>query len=285
MLLDALPALRSPNGVKPNDPASLVIFVGPTFEFSPQNPLRGALPILPFAPPDRDAIAQTAERLQAIPPAIRENVIDALCGLSADSAEQSAAEVLARGDGWNVEALQSAKARELKSAGLEIWEPVADLGGLGGFREYCETRLFPWRHDPQLSVRRILMAGLPGTGKSYSARWLADRLNTKAARLSIPALKAGIVGASEGNLRRALRTIDAMSAHAPLIVVLDEIDTIARDGLDGGTSSRTARARPSYWPRSTDWINSTPPWRAVFRLDFSWTSRQTESAQPSQKST
>ena len=45
------------------------------------------------------------------------------------------------------------------------------------------------------------------------------------------------MGASEGNLRRALRTIDSMAKDAPLVVVLDEIDTIARDGLDGGTSS------------------------------------------------
>jgi hypothetical protein len=237
MLIESLPGLRSPKGARQTDPASLVIFVGPTFELTPQNPLRGALPILPFSPPDRAAIARTAESLHAIPTDIRENVIDSLCGLPADAAEQCAAEVLARGQGWNVAALQSAKTRELKSAGLEIWEPEPELGGLAGLRDYCETRVFPWRNDPQLSVRRILCAGLPGTGKSYSARWIASRLGTKAARLSIPALKAGIVGASEGNLRRALRVIDSMSAESPLVVVLDEIDTIARDGLDGGTSS------------------------------------------------
>jgi SpoVK/Ycf46/Vps4 family AAA+-type ATPase len=125
----------------------------------------------------------------------------------------------------------------LKSAGLEIWKPVSELGGLKGFTNFCEEEVFPWLRDPQLSVRRLLCAGLPGTGKSYCAKWLAHRLGCGCARLSIPALKAGHVGESEGNLRRALRTIDAMAAHAPLVVVLDEIDTIARDGLDGGTSS------------------------------------------------
>jgi hypothetical protein len=236
-LLETLPALRSPRGASDTDPASLVIFVGPAFDLTPLNPLRGALPILPYAPPDRAAIERTAAALAPLPAESKEGILDALCGLSADAAEQAAAEVLARGQGWNVEALRAARRQELKTAGLELWEPVAELGGLSGLRDFAEEEVFPWLRDPQLSVRRLLCAGLPGTGKSYSARWLANRLGCECARLSIPALKAGIVGASEGNLRRALRVIDSMAAHAPLVVVLDEIDTIARDGLDGGTSS------------------------------------------------
>lgn len=133
--------------------------------------------------------------------------------------------------------MRAARRQELRTAGLEIWDPVAELGGLDGLKSFAQDEVFPWLRDGQLSVRRLLCAGLPGTGKSYSARWLASNLGCECARLSIPSLKAGIVGASEGNLRRALRIIDALAAHAPLVVVLDEIDTIARDGLDGGTSS------------------------------------------------
>jgi len=237
LLLEALPCLRSPKGCGENDPASLVIFVGPAFELTPVNPLRGALPILGYSPPDRASIERTAAALAPLPAESKEQIIDALCGLSADSAEQAAAEVLARGKGWDCGALRDARRQELKTAGLELWDSVSDLGGLAGFQDFAEQEVFPWLRDPQLSVRRLLCAGLPGTGKSYSARWLAHRLGCECARLSIPSLKAGIVGASEGNLRRALRVIDSMAAHAPLVVVLDEIDTIARDGLDGGTSS------------------------------------------------
>ncbi len=212
-LLEARPSLWSPRGQKATDHSSLVIFIGPAFELTPQNPLRGALQILPFAPPDRDSIAATAAKLQPIPPEIKESVIDALCGLSADSAEQAAAETLARGQGWNVPALQQAKIRELKSAGLEYWEPAAELGGLSGLQTFAEDEVFPWLRDPQLSVRRILCAGLPGTGKSYCARWFGHKLSAPIVRLSIPSLKAGIVGASEGNLRRALRTVDAQESR------------------------------------------------------------------------
>jgi SpoVK/Ycf46/Vps4 family AAA+-type ATPase len=120
---------------------------------------------------------------------------------------------------------------------LEIWPAVPVMGGLSGLKEFAEAELFPWVRDEQLSVRRLLMAGVPGVGKSYCARWLAHRLGCECARLSVPALKAGLVGASEANLRRALRVIDALGSEAPLVVVLDEIDTVAREGLDGGTSS------------------------------------------------
>jgi hypothetical protein len=236
-LIEALPALRSPKGASPTDPASLVIFVGPTFDLTPANPLRGILPILPYAPPGRQAIERTATALAPLPEDKKDAIVDALCGLSADSAEQAAAEVLARGQGWNTDALRDARRQQLKTAGLELWDSVSAIGGLSGLQTFAETEVFPWLRDPQLSVRRLLCASLPGTGKSYSARWLAHRLGCECARLSIPSLKAGIVGASEGNLRRALRVIDSMAAHAPLVVVLDEIDTIARDGLDGGTSS------------------------------------------------
>jgi ATPase family associated with various cellular activities (AAA) len=236
-LLEALPGLRQPKGAGENDPASLVIFVGPAWNLEPHNPLRGGLPVLSYAPPDRDSIRDTLERLHPLN-GDAEACVDALCGLTADSAEQAAAEVLARNGGkYDPALLREAKRGTLRQAGLDTWPAVANLGGLSGLRSYCDNEVIPWLRDPQLAVRRLLMAGIPGVGKSYCARWLAHRIGAECCRLSIPALKAGVVGASEANLRRALGMLDAMGKYAPLVVVLDEIDTIARDGMDGGTSS------------------------------------------------
>lgn len=236
-LAENLPLLRSPRGVEEGGAASLVIFVAPSWELSPANPMRGCLPVLEFAPPDRESIRRTAEALHPLN-GDADAVIDSLCGLTAQGAEQAAAEVLARTGGrYDVEMLREARKESLREAGLEIWTHAPELGGLAGIQEFTDSELIPWIRDEQLAVRRILSAGLPGTGKSFFARFLAGKINCECARLSIPALKAGIVGASEGNLRRALQTVDAMAKHAPIVLVLDEIDTIARDGLDGGTSS------------------------------------------------
>ena len=238
MLIDALPGIRQPKGCAVDDPPSLVVFVSPNLTLEVYNPLKGQVTRLEYAPPSREALRAVANGIAELPAnGEGEAVVDALCGLSADTAEQVCAETIARGDGWDAEALRSARRQAIKEGGLELWNSIDELGGLGGFQGYVRSEVLPWIRDPQLAVKRILMAGLPGTGKSYSARWLADQLHCECARISIPSLKAGVVGASEANLRRCLRTIDAMAKHSPLVVVLDEIDTIARDGLDGGTSS------------------------------------------------
>ena len=235
-LIEALPGLRSPKGAKGNDCASLVVFVGPAWDLQPCNPLRGAIPHLQFNPPDRDSLRGIAAGLAELN-GDGELVVDALCGLSADSAEQAAAECLAACGKWDADYLRNARKQLIREAGLEIWPATAELGGLSGFREFAERELIPWVRDEQLAVNRVICAGVPGVGKSYGARWLASQLRCECCRLSIPSLKAGIVGSSEANLKRALRALDALGADAPIVCVIDEIDTIARDGLDGGTSS------------------------------------------------
>lgn len=238
MLIEHLPSIRQPKGCSVDDPPSLVVFVAPSIHLEPHNPIKGMLTIVPFEPPSREALRSVANGIAELPAnGDGEAVVDALCGLSADTAEQVCAETIARGDGWDAGALRSARRQAIKEGGLELWEPESAFGGLGRFQLFVQYEMEPWLRHPKLAVKRLLMAGVPGVGKSYCAKWLAHKLGCECARISIPALKAGIVGASEGNLRRCLRTIDAMAKHSPLVVVLDEIDTIARDGMDGGTSS------------------------------------------------
>lgn len=238
MLIENLKHIRAPKASTIDDPASLCVFVGPSFNLDPSNPLKGQLPILAFDPPSREALRSVANGIAELPSnGEGEAVVDALCGLSADTAEQVCAETIARGNGWDAESLRSARRQAIKEGGLELWKAAAKFGGLGRFQTFVQYELVPWLRHPKLAIKRLLMAGVPGVGKSYCARWLAHRLGCECARISIPSLKAGIVGASEANLRRCLRTIDAMAKHSPLVVVVDEIDTIARDGLDGGTSS------------------------------------------------
>jgi hypothetical protein len=236
-IIEALPGIRSPIGARDEDPASLAVFVAPSWNLESYNPLRGAVPILTVPSPTRAELHGIASRLAPLKNGDGELVVDALCGLSADSAEQAAAECLAAKHKWDSEYLRNARRQMIREAGLELWPVTSELGGLGGLREFTENELLPWVRDDQLSVRRVLCAGLPGTGKSYFSRWLAYKLKCECCRLSVSACKAGIVGASEQNLKRALRSLDALGKDAPIVCVIDEIDTIAREGLDGGTSS------------------------------------------------
>jgi|SRR5579864_274352 len=236
-LIEALPGIRSPMGAKDEDPASLAIFLAPNWNLENYNPLKGAVPLITVPSPTRAELHGIASRLAPLKNGDGELVTDALCGLSADSAEQAAAECLAACHKWDHDYLRNARRQMIREAGLELWPPTPDIGGLSGLREYAETEILPWVRDDKLSVRRLLFAGVPGVGKSMGARWIGYRLKCEVARLSIAALKAGIVGESEGNLKRALRALDALGQDAPIVCVIDEIDSIAKDGLDGGASS------------------------------------------------
>ena len=238
MLIDAMPGIRQPKGCAVDDPPSLVVFVAPTLNLEVYNPLKGQVTRLEFAPPSREALRAVANGIAELPSnGEGEAVVDALCGLSADTAEQVCAETIARGDGWMIDRLLEGKRQALKDSGIELLDVVNDIGGLGQLKSFVEYECMPCLRDDQLAERRFLLYGAPGCGKSLFARWLAGKLKCLAGCISLASLKAGIVGASEGNLRRCLRAVDAMGKHAPFVLLIDEIDTIATDGLDGGTSA------------------------------------------------
>ncbi len=208
-MIEALPALRQPKSSGANDAASLVVCVAPEWSLTPANPLKGAVPVLRLAPAGREYMRDALAKLHHLN-GDADRVLDALGGLDSDVAEQAAAECIAAKGEWAPDHLRGERGRLLKSAGLELWPSSPVLGGLSGFRDYVAAEVVPWVRDPQLSVRRILCAGVPGVGKSFGARWLAHRLGCECVRLSIPALKAGIVGASEAALRKALGAIDGL---------------------------------------------------------------------------
>lgn len=253
MALNALPAVRQPSAASATDTASLIVYLAPSFRLDADNPLAGLLPTIQFAPPTREELEALADRLAPLPAeeSARAAVLDSLCGLTSDVAEQTIAESLIQHSGqWLPEHLRSARRKALQAGGLELWPSSAELGGLGGFKSACSNEVIPWIRDEQLAVRRILCCGVPGVGKSYGARWLASQLGADCVRLSMPGLKQGIVGASEQNLKRCLRTIDTMAHDAPLVVVMDEIDKVASEGMDGGTSS-------GMWAELLTWIEES----------------------------
>jgi SpoVK/Ycf46/Vps4 family AAA+-type ATPase len=240
-LIDTLPALRDPANSKQGDPASLVVFVGPSFDLTTANPLKGGIPILQFAAPKRDALLKIAAALCPTN-GLTDGVADSLCGLTADAAEQAAAECLAANKKWDVEHLRQSRRKILEDAGLQMVDPVPweALRGMSGFKDAIETRVLPFIRDPQLGVRCILTTGLPGIGKSFSAAALAGRIGCECVELNLEKIKSsggGIVGQAGAAFERTLSALDVMGTESPIVVLLDELEKVASEGLDGGTSS------------------------------------------------
>ncbi len=84
--------------------------------------------------------------------------------------------------------------------------------------------------------RGIALIGIPGTGKSLTAKAIAALWQLPLLRLDIGALFGSLVGQSEENTRRALRLAETIS---PCLLWIDEIEKgLSTGGGDGGTSLR-----------------------------------------------
>jgi hypothetical protein len=84
--------------------------------------------------------------------------------------------------------------------------------------------------------RGVLLAGVPGCGKSLSAKAIAAEWGLPLYRLDMGAVLGMYVGQSEGRLREALEAADQVS---PCVLWIDEIEKgFASGGGDSGTTRR-----------------------------------------------
>jgi SpoVK/Ycf46/Vps4 family AAA+-type ATPase len=86
----------------------------------------------------------------------------------------------------------------------------------------------------------ILLIGVPGTGKSLTAKAVGALWGMPLLRLDVGKIFGGLVGSSEENIRTVIKTAEAV---APAILWIDELEkgfsgTGSSGQTDGGTTSR-----------------------------------------------
>lgn len=79
-----------------------------------------------------------------------------------------------------------------------------------------------------LPTRSAIFVGQPGVGKTVTARWLAAQLNVPLYVLDLTAVMSSLLGRSGSNLRTALD----FAKRSPCVLLLDEIDAIAKRRSD-----------------------------------------------------
>lgn len=118
---------------------------------------------------------------------------------------------------------------------------LADVGGLDRLKEWLNLRGRAFEPAAKRfglqPPRGVLITGVPGCGKSLVAKMLARSWDLPLVLLDVSSLYGPYVGESEGRLRDALATAEAM---APVVVWVDEIEKAfaAPGGGDGGVSQR-----------------------------------------------
>ncbi|MDO4312444.1 MAG: AAA family ATPase [Eubacteriales bacterium] len=129
---------------------------------------------------------------------------------------------------------------------IEVDDSVKEVGGLDGLRKWLDekkTLLTPEKRDEMKarglqSPRGILLVGVPGCGKSMSAKSIAANWKMPLYRLDFATVQGQYVGQSEQQLRDALATAENV---APCVLWIDEIEkglSGAGSSGDGGVSTR-----------------------------------------------
>src|SRR5438309_1604622 len=140
----------------------------------------------------------------------REHVIEAALGLTADEAENVFAKSLVQTGTFDIDVILSEKERIVRKSGvLEFFrthKKMDNIGGLDSLKSWLKKRQSAFSEEARAfglpRPKGILMIGIPGGGKSLTAKAVGASWRLPLLRLDVGKVFAGIVGSSEELKRR-----------------------------------------------------------------------------------
>lgn len=120
---------------------------------------------------------------------------------------------------------------------IDVSQNILDVGGLSGLKEWLNNKKKLQTPEKRDELRKrglqpprgILLVGVPGCGKSLSAKAIAAFWNLPLYRLDFATVQGKYVGQSEQQLKEAFQTAEHLS---PCVLWIDEIEK----GLGGSAS-------------------------------------------------
>lgn len=235
-----------------------VIFVSPTLKLPVE--LQKDITVINFELPSQDEIKYLLdEMIEAnkgndrininLNDEDREKLSKAALGLTYQEAENAFARAIVDDGTLSIKDLDiilEEKRQVIKKTGiLEFIKTnlsMSDVGGLENLKRWLNKRNNTWLDAAKKycipNPKGVLITGVPGCGKSLIAKAISEEWKLPLMKMDVGRIFSGIVGSSEENMRRAVRTAEAV---APCILWIDEIEKgfsgLSSSG-DSGTTSR-----------------------------------------------
>lgn len=229
-----------------------IVFVGPYTKLPIE--IEKYITIVNIDLPDRDdlriRLRYVAGKDCIINPDLEKFIIDSALGLTdteADLAFRLAKEKVGLNRPECVQIIANEKEQIIKKSGILDYIPVnmslnETVGGLENLKKWLTLRSKAFELKAKEfglpEPKGILLLGVPGCGKSLTAKCIASEWKQPLLKLDIGKVFQAEVGSSENNIRQALATAEAI---APCILWIDEIEKgLSTSGgeRDGGTNSR-----------------------------------------------
>jgi ATPase family associated with various cellular activities (AAA) len=229
---------------------STMVLLGARIELPPSvdaDAIRVAL-ALPGRP-ELEQVARVVLRSAGV--TVPERGVDALLaavqGLTLNQARQTVAAAVLDGmlTPGDVKDVLERKVQTISEGGLLEYHPAEDnafeLAGMANLKEWLDRASLAFGPEAKAmnipAPKGILLAGVPGCGKSLAAKFVARRWGRPLLKLDAGSLYDKYVGESERNLRRA---IDVAESLAPIVLWIDEVEKGLSSGGDdaGGATAR-----------------------------------------------
>ncbi|MBI4928994.1 MAG: AAA family ATPase, partial [Anaerolineae bacterium] len=253
---------------------------------SPRIPdeLKDETVVMPYSLPDTAQLAEVLDQLASTPgvkvnltPLGKEKLTQAALGLSASQAQRAFARAIITDgvlDDRDIDLVTEEKKQIIReSEALDFTSAVEtpdDVGGLSILKDWLRLRESAFtkraREYGLPAPKGIALIGIPGTGKSLTAKMISGLWRLPLLRLDVGALFGSLVGESEERTRRALRLAETI---APCVLWIDEMEkALAHGGLDSGTSTRVfgsiltwmqEKSAPVFVVATANDISSLPP--------------------------
>jgi AAA+ superfamily predicted ATPase len=209
-----------------------------------------------------------------------ERLAKAAVGLTLAEAENAFARAMVNDgelSGDDIEVILEEKRQTIRKSGvLEFVRSGGGLDGVGGLenlKRWLKKRDGAWLDAAKAwglpEPKGVLITGVPGCGKSLTARCVAGAWGLPLLRLDVGRVFAGLVGSSEQNMRSAIRTAEAI---APCVLWVDEIEKgfagVSGASGDSGTGQRVFgtfltwlqdKTRPVFVIATANNIDHLPP--------------------------
>ena len=232
-LRNMVPKLRSQN--------QFLIFITPPLpaEHALPRELKDDVVVLPVPLPDQkelgvlfDEVTAKLERSRLPKPAVKDKLLQSAIGLTTTQARLAFSRVwasLGAFDERGIDLITWAKKQVIRESGaLEYWsasEGESDVGGLDLLKAWFKKReagfLSEAREAKLPFPRGVVLLGIPGTGKSLSAKLLSGLWKMPLLRLDVGTLFGSLLGESEQHMRQALSLAETVS---PCILWIDEVE-------------------------------------------------------------